>query len=299
MNVRAADEVPGPARRIDVHHHIYPKSYLAKAEQGVRGIAHAFYPELEKWTPQRAIGDMDRDGVAVSLLSISAPGIWFGDAVAARALSRDCNEHGARLAHDHASRFGHLAALPLPDIDGSLREIEYAFDVLNADGICLMSNYDDVWLGDASFAPVFDELERRSAVVLVHPVVASFVAGMRAELPAATIEFPFDTTRAIASLLYGGTATRCPNVRFIFSHGGGAMPMLVGRLLGLEYYRKDLAARIPGGARDALSKLYFDVVSVTNAGGFAALRRSIASLSSVLRSRAANSFAVTLAGRNG
>ena len=260
-------------RRIDIHHHIYPQCYLAKAEAGVRAVAHAFYPELAKWTPERALEAMDRDGVAVALASISAPGVWFGNAAAATALARECNEYGARLAADHKGRFGHLAALALPDVDASLREIEYALDTLDADGICLMSNYDDRWPGDDAFAPVFDELNRRKAVVFFHPVVPSFVKVMRTDLPAATIEFPFDTTRAITSLIYGGVTTRCPDIRFVFSHGGGAMPALVGRLTGLEHYRKDLAARVPQGVLHELGKMYFDVVSVTNPGGFSALRQ--------------------------
>jgi predicted TIM-barrel fold metal-dependent hydrolase len=274
MNKNAALDHSGPpaAHRVDLHHHIYPKFYLDQAEQGVRAVAHAFYPKLLEWTPAAAIETMDREGVGVAVTSISAPGIWFGDATAARGLARSCNEYGMQLARDYPGRFGHFAALPLPDVEGSLREIEYAFDVLGADGICLMSNYDDRWPGDPAFAPVFDELDRRQAVVFFHPVVASFVSAMTAELPAATLEFPFDTTRAIASLIYSGTTTRCPNIRFIFSHGGGAMPALVGRLLGLERYRKDLAARAPRGALHELNKFYFDVVTVTNTGAFSAMR---------------------------
>jgi predicted TIM-barrel fold metal-dependent hydrolase len=269
------------SHRIDTHHHILPPRYLEQERERLRGTSHALFPRLVEWTPDRAVETMDRAGIATAVSSISTPGIWFGDAAAARRLARECNEYAARLAGDHKRRFGMFAALPLPDVDASLREIEYALDVLGADGVGLMTNYDDRWPGEPAWAPVFDELERRRAVVYFHPTAAKACTNLLPGLPPATLEFPFDTTRAITSLLLSGTFSRCPHVRFIFSHGGGALPMLAGRLAGFLSVRTDLAARVPNGVLPELRKLYYDVVGVANPVAFGAVRQ-LAGISQLL-----------------
>jgi predicted TIM-barrel fold metal-dependent hydrolase len=258
--------------RIDTHHHIYPPAYLAKASEHIRGVTHAFYPRLLEWTPSKALEVMDRDSIATAVVSISAPGIWFGDAAAASALARDCNEYAAQMARDYKGRFGLFAILPLGDIERSLREIEYAFDVLRADGIALMTNCNDKWPGDVAFAPVFDALNERKAVVYFHPTAASFLAHVLPDIPAPTVEFPFDTTRAIMSLLFSGTTSRCPDIRFIFSHGGGALPMVAGRMVGLAGVRKELGARVQNGVMAELQRFYYDLAGVTNRVAFNAVR---------------------------
>jgi len=161
--------------RIDTHHHPYPPKFVSTIGERLKQTTHAFYPKLLAWQPSQAVEVMDRDGIAAAVLSISSPGVWFGDKAASRILARDCNDACATIEGDYKGRFGHFASLPLPDTDGSLREIEYVFDVLKADGIGLMTNYDDKWPGDKAFAPVFDELNRRKAVVYFHPTAASFL----------------------------------------------------------------------------------------------------------------------------
>jgi predicted TIM-barrel fold metal-dependent hydrolase len=261
-----------PPHRIDTHHHIYPPGYVAQERDRIQKTTHALFGRLLEWTPARAVEVMDKSGIATAIASISAPGIWFGDSARARRTARECNEYCARLSIDHKGRFGQFAAIPLPDVDGSLREIEYAFDVLEADGIALMTNYDDKWPGDAAFAPVFEEFNRRKSVVYFHPTAASFLASVIPGVPAPTIEFPFDTTRAIVSLLLGSTLSRCPDIRFIFSHGGGALPMVAGRIAGLARNRPDLAKRVPTGVMHELSRLHLDVVGVNNRSCFEAMR---------------------------
>jgi predicted TIM-barrel fold metal-dependent hydrolase len=257
--------------RIDTHHHLYPPVYIEKTGDLLKHTTHAFYERLKNWRPSQAIEAMDKDGIAVSVLSVSTPSVWLGDAAASRTFAREVNEAAARMQQDHRGRFGHFAALPLPDVDGSLREIEYAFDTLKADGIALTTNYMDKYPGDEDFAQVFAELNRRKAVVYFHPTAASFAFNVIPGVPPPTIEFPFDTTRAIVSLLFGGTLNRCPNMKWIFSHGGGALGMVAHRLTGLAKNRPEFAARVPNGVMAELGKLYVDVVGVTTPGALRAV----------------------------
>jgi predicted TIM-barrel fold metal-dependent hydrolase len=263
------------ADRIDTHHHLFPPKWLAEHTDDIVSVAPGIPPTAAlEWTPQKSIDGMDRVGIRTAILSIATPGTWFGDPDESRDLTRHCNEYGARLIADYPSRFGMFGALALPDIDGSLREIEYAFDVLKLDGVGLMTNYDGVWPGDPAFAPVFDELDRRKAVVYFHPTCPTFARDLLPDVPPAITEFVFDTTRAINSLLYSGTVSRCPDIRFIFSHGGGTVPFLADRIASLARRPNagDLRARIPNGVEYELRKLYYDVVSVTgNLHGIRAL----------------------------
>ena len=170
------------------------------------------------------------------------------------------------MQRDHKGRFGHFATLPLPDVEGSLREIEYVYDTLKADGIALTTNYVDKYPGEADWAPVFDELNRRKAVVYFHPTAASFAFNRVKDIPPPTIEFPFDTTRTITSLLFSGTLSRCPDIKWIFSHGGGALGdggEPAGRSRASN--RPELAARVPNGVKHELRKLYLDVVGINDA----------------------------------
>jgi 6-methylsalicylate decarboxylase len=213
---------------IDVHHHIVPREYVsALAKVGVTESAGNPFPE---WTPDRSLEVMDRNGIATAITSISYPGVFFGDSASSRDLARQCNEFSARLVNEYPERFGAFAVLPLPDVDGALKETEYALDRLKLDGIALLSNFAGRYLGDPSFDDLFNELNRRKAVVFVHPAVPQAGSLSTLNFPGSLLEFPFDTTRAIVNLIHGGTVVRYPDVRFIFSHAGGAAPYLAGRL---------------------------------------------------------------------
>jgi 6-methylsalicylate decarboxylase len=275
MQGRQAAHHPGAPFRIDTHHHLFPPKWLAEHTEDIVAVAPGIPPRAAlEWSPQRSIAGMDQVGIETAILSIATPGVWFGDVHEARDLVRYCNEYGAKIISDHPGRFGMFAALALPDVDGSLRAIEYALDVLRLDGIGLMSNYDAKWPGDRSFAPVFDELNRRAAVVYFHPTCPTFARNLIPEVPPAITEFVFDTTRAINSLLYSGTLSRCPNIKFIFSHGGGTVPFLADRIASLARRptATDLRAQIPNGVEHELRKLYYDVVSLTgNLAGMQAL----------------------------
>jgi predicted TIM-barrel fold metal-dependent hydrolase len=261
--VAAQDRSPpsGKGRRIDVHHHILPPAYVATVGETAIG-APAPNKATPKWTVASSLEAMDRNDIGAAVVSISAPGILLNDTKATSRLARTCNEYAAQMHADHPTRFGIFAALPLPDTKTALDELTYSFEVLKADGIGMMTNYDGRYLGDPAFAPIFDELNRRKAVVYVHPTTCKCSAGILDEQPASLIEFPHDTTRAITSLLFTGTFTRCQDIRFIFSHAGGTLPSLAYRIAGTR--DRTLVSRVPGGVMPIFKRLYYDTASATN-----------------------------------
>jgi predicted TIM-barrel fold metal-dependent hydrolase len=247
--------------RIDVHHHPSPPSYLT-----ARAGRDYNYAPQQGWSVSRSLEDMERGGVATSVLSLPhAAQIWPSDPQAARRLVREWNEFMATLAIDHPGRFGVFAALPILDIEGSLREIDYALDTLHADGVALMTNIGDRWLGDPHYAPVFEELDRRGAVVYTHPVAPDCCRGILPEISDATIEYGTDTTRAIAKLLFTGSAGRYPRIRFIFSHAGGTLPFLAERFLNvLAWNRRGERNQVPEGVIPALNRFYYDTAQAAH-----------------------------------
>jgi 6-methylsalicylate decarboxylase len=264
----AAVQTPGANTRIDVHHHYVPPFYAdAMAQHRVS--------RAPKWSIESSLADMAKGGVATSVLSLVPPGPWMGDVEESRKLARACNDYGAQLRKDNPGRFGLFAAIPLPDTEGSLREIEYAFDVLKADGIGLFTSYGDKYLGDPAFVPVFEELNRRRAVVYTHPLDPACCTNLADGVGPTTIEFAAETTRTIASLLFGGggTAFRCPDVRFIWSHSGGALPFLIGRFIVAQKVKKD--PRMPDGPVPIIQKYYYEIAQGNLPGQFAALMQII------------------------
>ena len=212
---------------------------------------------------------MDRNGIATAICSLVQPGVWIGGVDASRRLARECNEYGARMVADHPGRFGLFAAIPLPDPDGSFREIEYALDTLHADGIGLMTSFEGKYLGDPAFAPVYEELNRRQALVYVHPTQPKCCMGLVPGVTVSTIEYATDSSRTIASLIFSGTAARFPNIRFIFSHGGGTVPFLLGRFERLAAERKD--PWLPDGAVPQLRKFFYEIAQANHRGALDAL----------------------------
>jgi 6-methylsalicylate decarboxylase len=257
--------------RIDVHHHILPPPYMLRARDRILEVSDRDHSALLNWSPARAVEEMDRAGISTAMTSLSLPGIWFGGVDAARSLARACNEYAAQMMKDYPGRFGLFAAVPLPDTEGALKEIAYAFDILKADGIGLVSNYDDKWPGDPAFATVFEELNRRKAVVFIHPTAPSCCSHLMPGVAASTMEFLFDTTRAIVSLLVNGTFSRFPDIRFIFCHAGGTLPMVAARTKAFVERHKEVADRIPNGVPAELKKLYYDVANSTNPSSMAAV----------------------------
>lgn len=252
----------GAVRRIDVHHHFGSPEWIAitKARQT------AGWETWQPYTPARAVESMDKGETQMAFISITTPGIWFGDLDQTRKLARQQNEYGARMVSDFKGRFGLFAVLPLPDVDASLKEIEYSFDTLKAEGVGLLSSWGNRWLSDKEFTPVLDELNRRKAVIYTHGSApgccgGNFVPG----IGETTIEYNSDVSRTIISLISSGSANRTPDVRYIMSHGGGTIIGLAGRFLGNEASAENLAKTPASNSKlHHLRRFYYDTPASSN-----------------------------------
>lgn len=258
--------------RIDVHHH--PTPVLELMGGRVSGS-----PGIKGWTAAVSLEDMDKNGVATAILSMpSRAAVWRGgDQARNRAMARQWNEFMTRQGAEHPRRFGVFASVPIFDIEGSLREAEYALDELKADGITLMTNMGDKWLGDPHYFPLFEELNRRRAVIYTHPISADCMQNMLVpDIDDSVIEFTADTSRAIARLLFSGAAHRFPDIRFIFSHAGGTMPFILERYTRHAQSDPTLAARVPDGVLAYLKRFYYDTAQASHPHAMASITQLVA-----------------------
>lgn len=254
---------------IDTHHHILSPEYVRLV--GRQAIGRPSPSGAPEWDIAASLRVMEENGIDAAVVSVSAPGIWFDDAGLAKHLAQTCNDFAAQMATDYPNWFGFFAALPLPDVQASIAELGRAVETLKCDGVGLMTNYGERYLGDAGFSPVFEEINRRGLIVYVHPCTCSCDLDVLPGIPSAMIEFPHSTTRTIVSLLASDAFTRWANIRFIFSHAGGTIPFLVNRING--------QASIMGkqGWLDQLQKLYYDTAGSTNAAALGPLLKLVTS----------------------
>lgn len=214
---------------IDIHHHIIPKIYR-DALRSI-GVTTAGGFPIRQWEPQDSINMMNELNIDVGYTSISEPAtIPFKKKKAAK-VARQVNEYQAQLKKDYSDRFKSFALVPMPHVKETIKEIEYALDVLGLDGVGLFSNYGEEFLGNDAFEKVMVTLNQRHAKVFIHPssnsanftppqyVVADFIQ-----------EFTFNTTRAATNLIFSGTLERYPNIKFILAHAGGTLPYINWRI---------------------------------------------------------------------
>jgi len=243
---------------VDVHQHILPEAFWRATND-----AHAPVGGIDPapWSRESALSYMDDAGIDVAITSVSTPGVHMGDDSAARDLAARVNEIAAELIQERPDRFGGFAALPLPDVDGALRALEYGLDVLKLDGVILFSNTRGIYLGDTRFTPLFDELERRAATVFVHPNASPDPTARSLGLPDTLIDFTADTTRAVAQLHYLNIFARTRSVKYIFPHAGGTIPYLATRFRVIDEMNVIPGGQDRGTAANTLRRLYWDTAS--------------------------------------
>lgn len=243
-------------RRIDVHQHVVPPAWVAWLRS--KGIHDAGGRDLPSWSVDEALRVMEERDIATAILSVSTPGVQPGGTrpsdADARSMARDVNEFAARVARDHPDRFGFFATLTLPDVDGALEEVQYAFDTLHAAGVILLANTHGHYLGAPEHEPLFAELNRRGAVVFVHP---SELAGPRVEgVPPFAADFLLDTTRAAYRLVSTGVLRRYPDLKVILAHAGGFLPYASHRIAAAISAESQ---RSPFEILEDLGSFYFDI----------------------------------------
>ena len=248
------------ALRIDTHQHHVPDFYVKALETiGVHGSGENPWP---KWNLAQSLEVMDRKGIDASVMSISSPGVYFGDAVFAATLARDCNEYSANMVDGHRARIAALGVVPLPDTGAACREAEYALDTLKLDGISLLTHVGSAYLGQPVYDEFFAELNRRKAVVFLHPVRPNLEGLADYDFPTGTVELTTDTTRAVVNMFYHGYPERYPDIRWIISHAGGMLPMVIYRLQNMSK-RPEVLSRLPKGVDYYLRQMYFDLAQAS------------------------------------
>ena len=244
------------SRRIDLHAHFLPDDYRRAAE----GAGHAQpdgFPELPAWSADEHVAVMDRLGMGRALLSLSSPGVHFGDADDDSTLARLVNEEGRRAVLAHPDRFGLFGTVPVPDVEGAIAEIRHCYDHLGVDGVALLSNVGGTYLGDPVLEPVFDELDRRHARVFIHPTSPVCWESTSLGRPRPMLEFLFDTTRAVVNLVLNGTVARHPGIEFIVPHAGATLPLIADRVAAFSLMLADVdpSADVMGD----LARLHYDL----------------------------------------
>ena len=263
-------QAAAPANRIDTHHHFYPPE--VKKFGGMGG------PLTDNWSPAKSLEEMDKNGVRTSILSMaSVPMEWFKMGVEdSRKFVRAINDYGAKMVADHPGRFGLFAYLSMVDVEGSLKEIEYAFDTLKVDGVGLATGYNNVYPGDPKFAPIFQELNRRKATVYFHPTTQTCCLGIVPGVGDSWAEVPNDTTRAVLSLMFTGSLLKLRDIKFLWSHGGGTIPMIAERIDWLSKGQvKNRAELLPEGPLAEFRRFYYDTANAGYPGSMAALLKLV------------------------
>jgi 6-methylsalicylate decarboxylase len=243
------------ALTIDTHHHMLPEFFFEATNEKANPVGGL---KPQPWSPGSSLAFMDEAEIDIAVASISTPGIQLPDRLASRELARKCNDFAAMLVAKYPRRFGALGSIPMPNVDDAIEEVAYALDVLKLDGLVLFTNSQGIYLGDKRMKPLFKELQRRKATVFIHPNASPDPVAHELGLTDNLIDFPGDTTRAIAQLHYGGTFAETPDIKYVFSHAGGTAPYLAGRFAIVDELKILGDSSVIGTAAESFRRLYWD-----------------------------------------
>lgn len=258
--------------RLDVHHHLIPPVFVEAMQR--RGITKVAGAPLPAWVPEKSLAVMDANGIQTAIVSLSAPGVYFGDEQQARDLARGCNDYAAKMCADHPGRFGYFAVLPMPFTEWACAEAVYALDTLKADGIVLLGSIDGHFLGDPRFDELMAELNSRGTTVFVHPNLHATSENLGLVAPGFFVEFLCDTTRAAVNLILTGTMEKYPQINWILAHAGGFLPYIAWRI-SLANALPELSERAPQGVLTYLRRFYFDTALSPSNYSMAALKELV------------------------
>ncbi|KAB0499133.1 amidohydrolase family protein [Pseudomonas vancouverensis] len=259
--------------RIDVHHHIIPPAFVEAMD--AKGLSKVAGAPLPKWTPEKSIEVMDVNGIERAITSLSAPGVHFGGGKQeASVLARRCNEFAVNMRSRYPTRFGNFAVLPMPFTEAACAEAVYALDTLKAEGVVLLGSTDGVFLGDPRFDELMAELDRRKAVVFVHPNMHETSESIGLQTPGFLIEFLCDTTRAAVNLILSGTMERYPGISWILSHSGGFLPFVAWRV-SLANALPEFQDNAPQGVMTYIRRFYYDTALSPSSFSMAALKELV------------------------
>lgn len=240
---------------IDTHNHMLPNFFFEATNEKGKPVGGS---KPQEWTTEKSLAFMDEMGIDIAVTSISTPGIQLQDRNTSKELARQCNDFAASLIAKHPKRFGALASVPMPNLDDAIAEIRYALDVLKLDGVVLFTNSQGIYLGDERMRPLFQELQKRKATVFIHPNPSPDPIAHTLGITDNLIDFPSDTTRAIAQMHYGGTFAATPDVKYVLSHAGGTAPYLAGRFDIVDEMQIMGDSSITGTFAETFRRLYWD-----------------------------------------
>ncbi|MER6315856.1 amidohydrolase family protein [Streptomyces sp. NPDC001581] len=248
--------------RIDVHAHLWTAEYLDRLEKLGKtdtGTQRGIGAEATEADLDRRFALMDRAGIDLQVLSVAPQSPHLADESDAVAVARAGNDAYAELVARFPGRFRAFAALPLPHVDAALREIARAFDELGAVGVGVTTTVLGHTLADPLFRPVYEELDRRGAVLCIHPAGEGVASPLITEHGMTwMVGAPVEDTVAIMHLILAGIPVRHPRMRILASHLGGALPLLPRRLDDHLAFESPGTPELPSVA---VGRLWYDTVS--------------------------------------